>query len=61
MSGTVDDADPVATIIPRPEADACGAVGCHETEDLVGIVPENAGRRTLCPEHFLDYLEEVSE
>jgi len=63
MSETADTPtdEPIATIIPSPQADVCGAVGCHEGESLTGIDPErrDADRRTLCPAHFIDYLEEV--
>lgn len=40
------------------EADACGAVGCRETERLVEIVEDRTGRRrVLCPGHVRRWLE----
>jgi len=64
MSQTTDFPrdEPIATIIPCPHAEVCGAVGCHGSTNLLGIEPArpSADRRTLCPDHFIDYLEEVS-
>lgn len=50
-----------ATITPSPSSVVCGATGCNETELLAHVDPDNdAAARTLCPDHRVEYLREVS-
>lgn len=52
---------PIATITPRPDADACTRHGCAATDGLRAINPHNSihEERVLCPEHAFAYLEAV--
>lgn len=50
-----------ATIHPSPDAMVCGATGCDETKLLARVQPEGPAKaRTLCPQHRVEYLREVS-
>jgi hypothetical protein len=52
---------PGATITPAPEADCCGAAGCHADELLATVEPDAVDeRRVLCPTHRVEWLREVS-
>jgi len=41
----------------RPEADVCGALGCHLTEHLGQVCIDGFGKRVLCPIHVLDLVD----
>lgn len=41
---------------PYPTANACGATGCEETNDLAPATHSDRGTRVLCPYHRRHYL-----
>jgi len=43
-------------IEPATEADACGALGCTETAQLVRGVIEGVGQHVLCADHMADLV-----
>lgn len=49
-----------ATITPMPDRDGCEVYGCQTTELIALIEPDARDeRRVLCPEHRVEYLQEV--
>jgi len=47
---------PNAHAVETPGAVACGALGCHASEDLQRVTADNE-TRVLCPDHAADFLE----
>lgn len=43
-------------IQPAPDADACGAMGCRETEDLFHVDVDGKPPRVLCRRHVGGWL-----
>ena len=50
------DDEPTTTIIPRPDAHACGVRGCGRDDDLARVFHPDRGARVLCPRHRKHYL-----
>ena len=50
-----DDDEPSTTIEPRPDAHACGVLGCGADGDLAAVDGDH-GMRTLCEYHRRAYL-----
>lgn len=54
------DSPPIATITPRPDVTDCEATECEETELLALVEPDASEEsRVLCPQHRVEYLNEV--
>ena len=52
---TTTDAETTTRITPRPDAHACGVLGCGSDDDLAAVDGDH-GTRTLCEYHRRAYL-----
>ena len=50
------DAHPDIEIDPKPSAHCCGALGCHETDDLQEVTIGGYGTRVVCPSHAVHLI-----
>lgn len=53
--------DVFASVILDPDAQVCSRDGCQRADSLVAIDPDGPEneRRTVCPDHLVEYLQKV--
>jgi len=44
---------------PAPNADVCGALGCHNDDDLRFADHPRHGQRVVCPRHHREITEDL--